>query len=213
MTGAAGAATLSLVTNTNPQEITGEGENPGITDTTAEILPGQTLYIGIPYSGGAWPTSEATDYFEVSTFLLGVGGDSTASFSFYTATDIGTGSSVITELGGMSAGSTSVLSGNDLLPPSDSYNTGRAGVQAQIEYVNTTGNPFASLSNAIVWLGITNTGANTMAYYWGIPGFGTPSPAYTFCDPFDTSATALQSETYIYNPGGDFETGNSNVPP
>ena len=113
----------------------------------------------------------------------------------------------------MSAGSTSVLSGNDLLPPSDSYNTGRAGVQAQIEYVNTTGNPFASISNAIVWLGITNTGANTMAYYWGIPGFGTPSPAYTFGDPFDTSATALQSETYIYNPGGDFETGNSNVHP
>ena len=201
------AATLSLVTNTNPGEVTGGGS-----DFVSEIHAGQTLYVAIPYSAGAWQSSEATDYFEVSTFLLSSGGSSTVSFSFYSATDSGTDLSSITELSGITAGTAAVMesvSGQ----PSDPGNTAIAGVSAQIEYPNLTGNPFASISNGVMWLGITNTGSNTVAYYTGSPFGGSPAPTYTFGGPFDTEATALLPDTYTYNENGTLATGNENVHP
>ena len=209
------AATMSLVDNTNPTEVT-EGGN----DFAAELLAGQTLYIGIPYNGlGTWPAGEVADYFEVQAFLYGVGGDSTVSFSFYSAEDIGTESSSITQLDGMTAGIASVLAGDAGQPPSDPSNYGVANVEAQIGYANLAGNPFASITNGIVWLGITNTGSNTVNYYTGVPGlppgFGTPSPAYTFGEPFDSTAGALYENSYIYDSGNLPVDGgeNQNVHP
>ena len=202
------AATLSLVTNTNPTEVTSGG-----TDFVSEIHAGQTLYVAVPYAAGAWASTDATDYFEVSTFLLATGGSSTVSFSFYSATDSGTDLSSITELSGITAGTTSVMaavSGQ----PSDAGNTAIAGVSAQIEYANLTGNPFASISNGVMWLGITNTGSNTVTYYTGTPfGFGSPAPTYSFSGPFDTEATSLLEDTYTYNQNGTLATGNQNVHP
>ena len=209
------AATLSLVNNTNPGQVTGEGQGPEDprSDYVSQILAGQTLYIGIPYSAGAWPSTEATDYFEISTFLLGVGGSSTVSFSFYSASDSGTELSGITELDeldGFTAGTVNIAEAGSGTPM-DLGPT--AGVTAQIQYADLTGNPFESISNGIVWLGITNTGSNDVAYYTGDPlGLGEPTPAYQFGGPFDSTATALHANTYYYS-GGSFVSGNSNVHP
>ncbi len=212
MAGVSGAATMSLVTNTNPGQVTGDQapEEPR-SDYVSQIFAGQTLYIGIPYSAGAWPSAEATDYFEVSTFLLGINGSSTVSFSFYSATDTGEGLSAISELQGFTAGEINIAEAGSGTPMELGAT---AGVTAQIQYSDLTGNPFASISNAIVWLGITNTGSNDVAYYTGDPlGLGQPAPAYQFEGPFDTGATALHPNTYTYNLGGDLATANQNVHP
>jgi MYXO-CTERM domain-containing protein len=201
------AATVSLITNTNPTEVTSGG-----TDFVSEIHAGQTLYVAIPYAAGAWPSSEATDYFEISTFLLSSGGTSTVSFSFYSATDSGTELSSITELSGITAGTAAVMEAV-AVQPSDPGNTAIAGVSAQIEYPNLTGNPFASISNGMMWLGITNTGSNTVTYYTGSPFGGSPAPTYTFSGPFDTEASALLEDTYTYNQNGTLATANENVHP
>ena len=202
------AATLALVTNTNASDIPN-----GASDYVSEIQAGQTLYVAIPYAAGAWQSTEATDYFEVSTFLLSAGGASTVSFSFYSATDSGTDLSSITELSGLTAGTASVMAAVGV-QPSDPSNTAIAGVTAQIEYANLTGNPFASISNGVMWLGITNTGANTVSYYTGDPfGLGVPAPTYTFGGPFDTEATALLEDTYTYNENGTLGAANANVHP
>lgn len=201
------AATLSLVTNTNPTEVTSGGS-----DFVSEIHAGQTLYVAIPYAAGAWQSSEATDYFEVSTFLLSSGGTSTVSFSFYSATDSGEELSSITELSGITAGSAAVMAAV-AGQPSDPGNTAIAGVAAQIEYANLTGNPFESISNGVLWLGITNTGSNTVSYYTGSPFGGSPAPTYEFGGPFDTEATALLPDTYTYNGNDTLATGNENVHP
>ena len=200
------AATLSLVTNTNPEQVTGGGN-----DMVSEIHAGETLYVGIPYAAGAWASAEATDYFEVSTFLLGIGGTSSVSFSFHTATDSGTELSAVTELSGITTGSTNVqaaVSGS----PMDSGNTSIAGVTAQIDYADLTGNPFASISNGVLWLGIKNTGSNTVAYYAGSP-FGFPAPTYSLSGPFDTGATSLVEDTYVYDSSDQLVGGNQNVHP
>jgi hypothetical protein len=205
MAGASQAASVSLVTNTNPGEVS-TGQN----DYISEIYAGQTLYVAIPYAAGAWPSAEATDYLTISTFLLGTGGASTVSFSFYTATDSGTELSAITELSGFTAGTASI-SAAAAGTPAELGAT--AGVEAQIDYANLTGNPFASIANGVVWLGITNTGSNTVAYYTGSPFGGTPAPAYTFAGPFDTEATALLEDTYTYNANDTLATANQNVHP
>ena len=210
------AATLSLVDNTNPGQVTGEGQGPEDprSDYVSQILAGQTLYIGIPYSAGAWPSTEATDYFEISTFLLGVGGSSSVSFSFYSAEDTGTELSAITqltEIEGFTPGTVNISEAGSGTPMELGPT---AGVTAQIQYADLTGNPFASISNGIVWLGITNTGSNDVAYYTGDPfGLGQPAPAYEFGGPFDTGATALHANTYTYNSGGDLAAANQNVHP
>ena len=204
------AATLSLVTLTNPPE---ETVPAGGSDYVSSIHAGQTFYVAIPYAAGAWASPEATDYFEVSTFLLSSGGTSTVSFSFYTATDSGDSLSSITELSGLTAGTASVMEAV-AVQPNDPGNTAIAGVTAQIEYPNLTGNPFASISNGMMWLGITNTGSNTVSYYTGDPlGLGSPAPAYAFGAPFDTEATALLERTYTYEQNGTFATSNANVHP
>jgi hypothetical protein len=219
MAGASSAATLSLVTNTNPEEVTG-GEGVNQTEFTSEILSGQTLFIGIPYAAGAWGSAEATDYFEVRAFLLASGGTSTASFDFYTATDTGT---ALTDIAVFNNGNTittgvanvaQAVSGT----PSDPGNTNLAGVTVQLEYGDSTGNPFGSLSAGIVWLGITNSGSNTIVYYTGVPGgFGSPNPEYSFGGPFDSGATSLAEDTYVYSsnvsPNDTLETANQNVHP
>lgn len=210
LAGASSAATVSLVTNTNPDEVTG-----GQTDSISQILAGQTVYVGIPFAAGSWPSSEATDYFEVSTFLLATGGTSTASFSFYTATDSGTELTDITQLSNITTGTVNVaqeVSG----VPADAGNTAIAGVTAQLEYANTMGNPFASISAGVLWLGITNTGSNTINYYTGFPGlpagFGTPAPVYSFAGPFDSAESGLTPDSYVYQ-GGSLVTGNQYVHP
>jgi len=207
LAGASSAATVSLVTITNPEEVTG-----GQTDSVSQILAGQTVYVGIPFAAGSWPSSEATDYFEVSTFLLATGGTSTASFSFYTATDSGTELTGITQLSNITTGSVNVaqeVSG----VPSDSGNTAIAGVTAQLEYANATGNPFASIGAGVIWLGITNTGSNTINYYTGFPGlpsgFGTPAPVYSFSGPFDSEQSGLTPDSYVYE-GGVLVDGGQN---
>jgi uncharacterized protein (TIGR03382 family) len=206
--GASQAATLTLVENTNPEEVTGGG-----TDFVSQILVGQTLYVGIPYAGTPWPTAEATDYFEVATYLLGVEDSGTASFSFYSAADSGSDLSGITELSGFTGGMVNVaqqVSTN----PLDTGNLALAGVTARIEYPNLTGNPFNSLTEGMLWLGITNTGSSTLSYYTGTPfGFGSPAPGYAFAAPFDSGATSLYADTYTYNSGGDLATANENVHP
>ena len=205
------AVTLSLVTNTNPGEVTG-----GLNDSISQIGAGQTLYVAIPYVAGAWQSSEATDYFLVSTFLLGDGGASSVSFNFFTALDSGTALSSIAPLdaANLAAGSASVAAAT-LGLPSDPANTSVAAVNAQIEYANLTGNPFSSISNGILWQGITNTGANTVNYYASALG-GTPAPTYAFDGPFDTGATSLLEDTYTYATnatGGTPDAANQNVHP
>lgn len=205
------AALITLVDNTNPAEVTGGG-----TDFVSQIAAGQTLYVGIPYAGGAWPTAEINDYFEVSTYLLGVDGSSTASFSFYSASITGdefeTELSGITELSGFTAGVVNVAQ-EVSTTPSDPGNLAVAGVTAQIDYNNQTGNPFASLTEGMLWLGITNTGGNAISYYIGSPFGGSPSPTYSFAAPFDTGASALHEDSYTYNSGGDLAVSNQNVHP
>ena len=202
------AATLMLVENTNPGEVTGGGN-----DSISQIGVGQTLYVAIPYAAGTWQGTGATDYFTVSTFLLAEGGTSTVSFNFFTAIDSGLELSAITALdaANITAGSASVAAADLGLPPSDPANTGVAAVNAQIEYENQIGNPFSSISNGILWLGITNTGSNTVTYYTGALG-GSPAPAYSFGAPFDTVASSLLEDTYIYD-GETFVSGNQNVHP
>ena len=206
------AATLSLVTNTNPGEVTGGGN-----DSMSQIEVGQTLYVAIPYAGGAWQSAEATNYFSVSTFLLGDGGSSSVSFNFFTAIDSGTELSGITQLdaANITAGSANVVAAAVGLPPSDLANRSAAPVSAQIEYANQLGNPFASITNGILWLGITNTGENTVMYYASALG-GSPAPTYSFGGPFDTEANSLLEDTYTYNTnvtGGAPVTSNQNVHP
>jgi len=219
MAGASSAATLSLVTNTNPEEVTG-GEGVNQTDFTSEILPGQTLFIGVPYDAGSWGSAEATDYLEVRTFLLASGGTSTASFDFYTATDTGTSLADIAVFNNGGLITTGVANVAQAVSgtPSDPGNTSIASVTAQLEYGDTTGNPFGSLSAGVVWLGITNSGSNTIIYYTGVPGgFGSPNPLYSFGDPFDSAATSLAEDTYVYSSGvtphDTLETANQNVHP
>jgi hypothetical protein len=202
----ANAAIVSLV-NSNTEEVTGN-----LNSSVSEILPGQTLYVGIPYAAGAWPSAEATDLFNVTTFLLGTGGSSTVSFNFYSATDTGTELSGITGLSGFTAGSAAVSS---VTAGDPSQYGASSGVTAQVEYVNATGNPFASISNGVVWLGITNTGENTVSYYVGSPS-GFPAPIFNeFAGPFDSNATSLLEHTYAYNSGGVLAPGgmNENVHP
>lgn len=204
------ATTLSLVKNTNPGDVTGGGNN-----SVSQIGVGQTLYIAIPYAGAAWQSSEATDYFSVSTFLLGDGGASSVSFNFFTAIDNGDNLSAITQLdaANITAGSASVAAAAVGLEPSDLANTSVAGVSAQIGYADQVGNPFGSITNGILWLGITNTGANTVMYYASALG-GTPAPAYQFDGPFDTGATSLLEDTYIYDTGtGSLVGGHQNIHP
>jgi MYXO-CTERM domain-containing protein len=198
VTGAAQASTITLVSS-NSEVVTG-----GQVDYTVEILSSQTLYVGIPYSAGAWPSAEATDYFEVATFLLGIGGSSTVSFNFYSANDTGTELSAITPLSGFTAGSASV---GEAGSGSAAELGSTSEVTAQVDYANLIGNPFSSLSNGILWLGITNTGANTVSYYAGIPGFGSPLIEYTFGAPLDTTATALVANSYTYNANGTLPNG------
>lgn len=205
------AAVITVVENINPGEVTGGG-----TDFVSQILVGQTLYVGIPYTGGTWPTAEANDYFEVSTYLLGVDGSSTASFSFYSAsvTDNGTSTELtgITELSGFTAGVVNVAQ-QVSTTPSDAGNLAVAGVVAQIDYNNQTGNPFSSLTEGILWLGITNTGDSDISYYTGSPFGGSPSPGYSFAAPFDTETSELHEDSYTYDSGGDLATSNQNVHP
>jgi len=219
MAGASSAATLSLVTNTNPEEVTG-GEGVNQTDFTSEILPGQTLFIGLPYAAGTWASAEATDYLEVTAFLLASGGTSTASFDFYTATDTGTALTDIAVFNNGNTISTGVANVAQAVSstPSDPGNTNLAGVTAQLEYGDSTGNPFGSLSAGVLWLGITNTGENTILYYTGTPGgFGSPNPGYSFGGPFDSGATSLAEDSYVYgsneSPNDTLETANQNVHP
>ena len=198
LAGASQAATVTLVSS-NTEEVIG-----GNVDSTVEILANQTLYVGIPYSAGAWPSAEATDYFEVSTFLIGTGGASTVSFNFYSAADSGTELSTISALSGFTAGSASVGEAGE----GTAAELGSTSqVNAQVDYADLTGNPFSSISNGIVWLGITNTGANTVSYYAGIPGFGSPLIEYLFGAPFDTGATALVANSYTYNSNGTLPNG------
>ncbi|MEO5914761.1 MAG: hypothetical protein ABIS50_11040 [Luteolibacter sp.] len=197
--GSVQAATVTLVSS-NTEVVTG-----GDVDYTVEILANQTLYVGIPYnSAGAWPTSEATDYFEVATFLLGIGGSSTVSLNFYSATDTGEALSTIAPLTGFTAGSATVGAAG---PGSAAAQGGTSQVNAQVGYADLIGNPFSSIGNGIVWLGITNTGSNTVSYYAGVPGFGFPSIEYAFGDPFDTAATQLVANSYTYNSNGTLPDG------
>ncbi len=201
------ATVISLVENTNYGDVAA-----GDVDFVSQIGAGQTLYVGIPYTAGAWPTLEENDYFGISTYLLADGGTSTASFSFYSAVDSGTELSDITELSGFTAGTANVAQ-QVSTTPSDSGNLAVAEVTAQIDYGNVAGNPFTSVTEGTLWLGITNTGGNTISYYTGAPFGGSPSPAYSFADPFDTGATALNTDSYTYNSGGDLAAGNENVHP
>jgi uncharacterized protein (TIGR03382 family) len=198
LAGASQAATVALVAS-NTEEVTG-----GNVASTVEILASQTLYIGIPYSAGAWPSAEATDYFEITTFLVGSVGATTVSFNFYSATDMEGSLSDITPLSGFTAGSANVGAEASGTPAEKGL---ASQVNAQVDYVNLTGNPFSSISNGIAWLGITNTGDNPMSYYAGIPNFGFPSIEYTFGAPFDTAATALVANSYIYNSNGNLADG------
>lgn len=196
--GASQAATLNLVTSNSEVVLGGE------VDYTNEILAGQTLYIGVPYAAGAWPSAEATDYFNVSTFLIGVEGASSVSFNFYSASDSGTELNSINPLAGFTAGSAAV-------PAAGAGTAAELGatsqVNAQVQYADLVGNPFASISNGILWLGITNTGANTVSYYSGVPGFGSPLIAYTFGGPFDTEVSALYMNSYTYDLNGTLPDG------
>lgn len=198
MAGASQAATLSLVTSNSEVVLGGE------VDYTNEILASQTLYIGIPYAAGAWPSAEATDYFNVSSFLIGVEGASSVSFNFYSASDSGTGLTSINPLAGFTAGSA-------IVPEAGEGTAAELGatsqINAQVQYADQIGNPFSSISNGILWLGITNTGANTVSYYSGVPGFGSPLIAYTFSGPFDTGASALHLNSYTYDLNGTLPNG------
>lgn len=199
---------IPLVTNTNPTEVTGGGN-----DFVSQILAGQTLYVGIPYAAGIWPGADATDYFEVSAFILSEGGSSTAAFNFFTATDNGTGLSAITPVAGVTAGTANVAA--SVAPaPSDPGNTSIAGVSAQLDYANLPGDPFVSTTGGYLWLGITNTGTNTLTYYTANPfGGGSPAPTYAFGAPFDTGAPTLAADTYTYNADTTLAAGNQNVHP
>lgn len=204
-------AALTLVDNTNHASVTA-----GEVDSVGQIEAGQTLYVGIPYSGASWPEQEEGDYFfDVSTYLLGAEGSSTASFNFYSATEVidETESQLtgLTALSGFTAGVVNVAQQNGSGVPSDSGNVAMAGVAAQIGYENLSANPFASLTEGILWLGITNTGENTILYYAGSP-FGVPAPSYTFAEPFDTTTNSLYTNTYIHE-GGSQVSGNQNVHP
>jgi hypothetical protein len=197
---------IPLVTNTNPSEVTGGGN-----DFMSQIFTGQTLYIGIPYTGGAWPSAEATDYFQVSTFLLAEAGTSTASFNFFTGNDSGTSLTGITPLPGVSAGTTSVAAlVSDT--PSDPGNTSIALITLQLDYNNQPGDPFSATTGGVLWLGITNTGTKTINYYTGSP-FGVPAPSYLFNAPFDTGAAQLHDDTYTYNANSTLGAANQNVLP
>lgn len=202
------AATVTLVNNTNASDVPG-----GATDYVSQIFTGQTLYVGIPYAGGTWPLTDAADYFTVSTYLLSEGGSSTVSFQFFTAQDSGTALSSITALANFSAGSAAVAAAS-AGQPSNPANTSVAGVTAQIDYANLTGNPFSTISNGMLWLGITNTGSNTVSYYTGDPfGLGIPAPVYSYASPFDTEMNALLPDTYTYNGNGSLGSANQNVHP
>ncbi len=201
-------AALTLVDNTNHASVTA-----GQVDMVSQIEAGHTLYVGIPYAGNTLPDlGDGGHFLDIATYLLGVDGSSTASFNFYSATEVinETDSELtgLTALSGFTAGVVSVAQEDGSGSPTSSGNLDVAGVAAQI---GLTGNPFESLTAGILWLGITNTGGNTILYYAGSP-FGLPAPSYSFAEPFDTEVSSLHMNTYIYD-GGSFVSGNQNVHP
>jgi hypothetical protein len=201
---------IPLVTNTNPGEVTG-----GANDYMSQVLPGQTLYVGVPYAGGALPAAEPIDYFTLSTYMLSTADEGSVSFNFYTGTDTGLSLTGITPLAGMTAGTATVapLVDDD---PSAPGNTALAEVTTVLDYADLAGDPFAAAasSGGMLWLGITNTGGTTLSYYAGNPfGGGVSAPAYSFSAPFDTAATGLNADSYVNNPDGTLSEPYQNVHP
>lgn len=205
LAGVSQAATVALVFSNTTVVTNGEVEQVTL------LSAGQTLYVGIPYSAGAWPSAEATDFFDVTTFLLGIEGAATASFNFYAATETGAGLTGITALSGFTAGTADVIAAD--LEASISSQGAASQTIAEVQYADLVGNPFTSISNGIVWLGITNTSSNTIAYYSGAPGpNNSPSNAYIFASPFNSTQNQLVADSYTHT-GAVFDSGNENVHP
>lgn len=200
---------IPLVQNTNPQEIT-TGQNPYV----SQILPGQTLYVGIPYTGGSWPTTEPADFARVSTYLLGDGAAGSAGFNFYSATDSGTALSGITPMAAFTP-STVPVNATASSDPADPANYNNAFVSADLDIPTApTGDLYAAAVSGVVWLGITNFGASTLLYYTGSPfGGGVPTPTYAFTGPFTSGASSLNPDTYTYNADTTLAAGNQNIHP